>query len=115
MPAGYYDILCEQGATLLRTFTWRDKKGDPVPLAGYEARMQVRRFASDEEVLVELTTENGGISFPDEGKIQLTIDAPTTTDLTPGVAFYDLELESPEGIVTRLLRGKFIVDPEVTR
>lgn len=115
MPAGYYDILCEQGATFQRVFTWKDKVGELVPLAGYTARMQVRRFVTDTAPVISLTTENGRISLPSAGKIHVTLDAATTAGLQKMDAVYDLELISSAGVVTRLLRGKFIVDPEVTR
>lgn len=115
MPAGYYDMLCEQGATLARTFTWKDKAGELVPLSGYTGRMQVRPFASSEELVLSLTSASGQITFPSAGKIVLTVSAADTANLTPGVYVYDLELQSSGGVVKRLVEGKFTVKAEVTR
>lgn len=115
MPAGYYDIICEQGATLNRTFTWKDKAGELVPLTDYIGRMQVRTSVSADDVALDLTSIAGDIDFPSAGKIVLTVDATTTAALAHGTYVYDLELESPTAGVKRLLEGKFIVKPEVTR
>jgi hypothetical protein len=115
MPAGYYDILCEQGATLSRTFTWKDKAGELIPLGGYSARMQVRPYASADETILDLTSAADDITFPSAGKISLTVSATATAELVPGTYAYDLELESPTGVVKRLLEGKFTVKAEVTR
>jgi hypothetical protein len=49
------------------------------------------------------------------GTIVLFIDADDTDELKSGTHKYDLELESSSGLVTRLLKGSFKVDPEVTR
>ena len=53
----------------------------------------------------------GGVA----GTISLLVDASTMAALTANQYVYDLELISSAGIVTRLVQGTFIVDPEVTR
>lgn len=122
MAAGQYDFLCEQGATFSRRITWTDENGDVVPLTGYSARMKVRTTIDAATLLHELTTDNGGISLGGvAGTIDLLIDAATTADFPAGTRrsgiryYYDLELESSTGYVTRLLQGRFTVSPEVTR
>lgn len=118
MPAGLYDMLCEQGATFTRLVTWKDSAGDPVNLSGYIARMQVRPSVRSEELTLDLTSENGGIVFKSPrslGQLEVVVAATTTADLTPGTYAYDLETVSLSGVVTRLLEGKFIVKAEVTR
>jgi hypothetical protein len=115
MPAGYYNMVCEQGATFIRSFTWKDRAGDPVPLEGYTARMQVRRRVNDDEVVMEFTTENGGIEITGPGKLVITASEAETAGLQPMTGVYDLELVSPTDVTTRLLRGQFVIDPEVTR
>lgn len=115
MTAGYYDIICEQGATLSRTFTWKDKVGELVPLVGYTGRMQVRSSVTSDEMVLDLSTSTGEITFPSAGKVQLTVAASVTAELVGGSYVYDLELESDTGVVKRLLEGKFTVKPEVTR
>lgn len=87
----------------------------PHDLAGYTARLQVKDKVGG-TVLLELTTENGGIALDDTEKtITLTVSAEDTaaiTDWTKGV--YDLELVSPGDVVTAVLTGKVTVEPEIT-
>jgi len=112
MPAGKYDIEIEQGATYGLVVTVENPDGTPVDLTGMTARMQVRDVS--EQVLVELTTENGRISLGGaSGKITLSIDAATTADLDRG-GVYDLELVNGAE-VTRVIMGKASLSKEVTR
>jgi hypothetical protein len=69
-------------------------------------------------VVLELTTENGGITIDDAaGKVSLEISAAQTSALTMTSGVYDLEIVSDDAtpVVTRLLAGKVTVSPEVTR
>ena len=115
MAAGIYNFICEQGVTFQRSITATDSEGDALDLTGYTARMQVRRDIGSATVLISLTTENGRITLGgDQGTVDLEISAADTSSIPrPGV--YDLEIISSGGIVTRLLKGKFELDPEVTR
>lgn len=122
--AGKHDITIEQGATFQKFFTWRidngvlPPTGPIVDLTGCTARMHIRETVSSNQVLLELSTTNGMItllsgSVPDHIKIELS--AVTTAALTFTSAVYDLEIVTPSGFVTRLLKGNITVDPEVTR
>lgn len=120
MVAGKYNFLCEQGATFNPVVTWTDGDGDPVGLAGYQARMHVRPTIDSASVIIEVTSASpaasGGITLGGStGTINIVLEATATDDLPKGTHRYDLELESPSGFVTRLLKGRFKVDPEVTR
>lgn len=122
MPAAVADYTIEQGATWEQDVWWEDSNGNPIDLTGYTARMQARAAAGDPGTLVDLTTENGGIVLvPAEGKITLVMDADATAALdwpagrhVASNGIYQLELESPTGFVTRLLKGTLTLDPEVT-
>lgn len=114
MIPGKYNIVCPQGATFSQQLTWIIGE-TPVDLTGYTARMQVREKHTSTIYNLNLTTENGGITLGgDEGTILITIDANDTGDLVAKEYVYDLELDSG-GEVTRIIEGKFIVTPEVTR
>ena len=115
MPAGNYNIVCDQGATFSRVLTWKQSNGTPVNLTGYTARMQVRdHYASSSSVLT-LTTENGGITLGGAaGTITLAATATATAALTADTYVYDLELVDG-ATVTRLVQGQFTVNPEVTK
>lgn len=114
MTPGKYNMICPQGATFAKQLTYAID-GDPVDLTTYTARMQVREKHTSKTAVVSLTTENGGIALgDDEGTIDLYIADENTTTIPAKDYVYDLELIS-SGEVYRLLEGKFIVTPEVTR
>jgi len=116
MTAGIYDITIEQGATFSLSATWKDSTGSAVNLTGYTARMQVRHFKDSTTTLANLTTENNGIVLGAAlGTITVTITATATAAMPALEAFYDLELQSAGGVVTRLLQGKATISREVTR
>ena len=120
MLAGTYRINCDQGATFERSLTIYQPavlgaSAVPVDLTGYSARMQVRPETDASATLVELTTENGRITLGGvAGTIELFIDAETTATIDrDGV--YDLEIYNAAGTVYRVIKGRFVLDPEVTR
>jgi hypothetical protein len=88
----------------------------PVDLTSFRARMQVRAGIDDVDVLLELTTENGGIVIdPDAYTIVLAIPATQTETLAFDPAVYDLEMVGSDGSVTRLAAGTIDTDQDVTR
>lgn len=121
MIAGIYNILCEQGTTFGRTFEIQYPDPDepttfyPYDLTAHTARMQVRRTIESSTVIIELTTENGGIEIDEDlGKITVTMtDAQTGALTSSGV--YDLEIEDANGNVSRVVQGTFTLSLEVTR
>lgn len=119
--AGLYNFRCAQGATFEKTLTWKDAEGELVPLDGYTARMQVRDGFDAEDTIVDLSTDEGTITLTDPGEITVVIPADKTAEIDAGTSTwgkryrYDLELVSPQGRVKRLLEGRFIVTPEVTK
>jgi hypothetical protein len=124
MIAGLYNIICQQGSTFGRTITYKyldpasppsDPRYLPWNLTGFTARMQVRRTVDSSTVLISLTTENGRVSLGGpSGIIELNISAADTATIT-GSGVYDLEVISPNGIVSRIIQGDFTLSQEVTR
>lgn len=127
MAAARRNLRCEQGADFDPVITWRTASsegasGTPVDLTGWDARMQVRATISSDDVILELTKDNGKITLggPD-GTIALllsgaeTAEIPLTNPDKEAKYYYDLELVSPTGAIKRLIRGRFKVSPEVTR
>lgn len=116
MIPGDYDLTIYGGATFTRRVVWKDSLGAIVDLTGYTARMQIRQSVRNPAVLVELTTENGGITLGGAaGTVDLLLTSTETAALTARAGVYDLELIDSEGIVTRLLQGAVEISPEVTR
>lgn len=115
MSAGSYDIVVEQGATFRLLVTWEDPAETPIDLSGYSARLQARQIQGG-AIVCSMTTQNGAIVLGgDSGTVTLELGALATAAIPAGIYRYDIELESGGGEVTRLLRGQFIVQSEVTR
>ena len=117
-PAGLYNIVADQGSTLARTIVWRDPAKKPILLRGYTARMKVRLASNSSEVILKLTTENDGITLGESnGHINLYVSDETMATISEGKYLYDLELVAPSSnlYVYKILRGNFVVRPEVTR
>lgn len=117
---GRKDYIIRQGSTWKRTITWETgATPTAVDITGYTARMQIRQTLTSTGFLVELTTENGGITLtdPTNGVFQLLITAVATAALDFTTAVYDLELidTGDTGEVTALLEGVMTLSKEVTR
>lgn len=133
MPAKTMDLLIEQGATFELDFTWMDTVVHPdgttenvaKNLTGCSARMQVRT-GYDRDVMVDATSENGEIVLGDAGSVKVVLSA-NLTDLAP-ITFgtdgrarfrkkgaYDLEVQWPDGRVDRVLEGRVVFSPNITR
>lgn len=88
---------------------------EPASLAGYTARMQVREKLTSDTVILEATTENGGIIIDNVDKtITIYISPLATASLDFTQAVYSLELER-EGLVVPFLVGSITLQREVTR
>jgi len=111
---GTYDIVCPQGVTFDRTFTYTNG-GTAVNLTGYTAALQVRAGADAGTALISLSTGGSGIVLGGTaGTIQVAITAAVTGAVDAGSYAYDLELYQG-ATVTRLLQGAFTVTGGVTR
>ena len=83
------------------------------------ARMQVRATVDDPVVLLELTTEDGGLTLGGAaGTVDLLVEADASAAFTWTKGKYDLEIvdesRTPPEVV-RVVKGRITVDPEVTR
>ena len=87
----------------------------PVPLAGYSARMQIRSKLASTDIIDELTTTNGRIILDTTtSTITLTIPAATTAAYTFKTAVYSLELVAGAEVIP-FIYGNITLDFEVTR
>lgn len=129
MAAGRYLLTIEQGATTDLLLEYKDSNGSPVDLSGYAARMQIRpsvdssttylsitNITSSDGTGLNLTPVSSSVTLPQSsGSIGLFISAASSSALTFSEGVYDVELQSPTGIVTRLLEGIVKLSKEVTR
>ena len=91
--------------------------GSPLDLTGYTARMQVRGTVGSPDTLFSLTSDlGGGITIIGAtGTMTLLVSDSVTAAWTWTYGVYDLEIESPSGETTRLLKGEVEINSEVTR
>ncbi len=136
-----------QGATFRRGFRWctvpyptkvhcgklvRADTGAPVPnsdqvpvdLTDCKARIQFRSDVLSPDVLLELTTENGGIDLSEgQGRVNFVIEALASSAFPYGdeppsfwsKAVGQLEIVHPNGDVTRVAEITIYLSPEGTR
>lgn len=85
-------------------------------MAGYTARMEVRRTLDASSPIVSLTTANGRIFINGAlGVITLSLTAAETAALTQS-GVYDLEIvKTATGEVYKVVRGEFRLEKEVSR
>lgn len=105
----------EQGATWSQGLFYGSDSVTPVPMAGWSARMQIRRSVGS-PVLVELSTANGRIVLhASNGSVSLLLSAAVTAALNFTTAIYDIELTNAAGtVVIRWLKGDVELSKEVT-
>ena len=86
----------------------------PASLAGCSARMDIKNKVGG-VVLLGLTSLNGKLVLDAVNyRITILLSAAETAALTWKKGVYDLELESPSGVVTAILTGSVTVSQEVT-
>lgn len=118
--AAILDMTIEQGADFSRRVVYK-VAGSPVDLTGYTARGQIRSKPSAAAALASFT-----ITFETPrttGAFLIELSATTSSafevgdDITRAEnrLYYDIELVTPTTKVIRILQGRLIVSPEVTK
>jgi hypothetical protein len=88
----------------------------PVNVGNYSAELQLRSLPSDANAVLTLSTANGDITVTGaNGEFAVHATAAQTRVIDEGTYYYDIEITSPGGIITRLAQGQIVVTPEVTR
>ena len=110
-----YDILVDQGATLNRALFIKDPAKKALDITDYTARMHIRDSVDSANIIEILTTENEQIVIDGlDGRVDILLTPTETQALALEKYVYDLELESPEGYVTKIISGKLTVRSEIT-
>jgi hypothetical protein len=87
----------------------------PTDITGFTARMHVKERWQSDEILIDLTTENGGILLTvEDASIVLTIQPAVTQALKIKKGVYSVEMISPGADITRIFEGVVVVHREVT-
>jgi hypothetical protein len=110
-----YNVEIDQGADWFLNVTYEQPAGTPVNITGYTSALQLRSLPTDTTAVLSLATGSGITITGASGLVAVHATAAQTRAIDEGVYYYDLEITSQSGIVTRLVQGQAYVSAEVTR
>jgi hypothetical protein len=110
-----YNVEIDQGADWFLNVTYEQPAGTPVNITGYTSALQLRSLPTDVTAVLSLSTGSGITITGLTGLVAVHATAAQTRAIDEGVYYYDLEITSQSGIVTRLVQGQAYVSAEVTR
>jgi hypothetical protein len=110
-----YNVTIDQGATWYLNVEYDNPNGTPVNLTSYTAALQLRSLPESATAVLSLSTGSGITITGATGLVAISATATQTRAIDEGTYYYDLEITSPAGVVTRLVQGQAVVTPEVTR
>lgn len=107
------NLVIYTGTDFRNTFVLTDSDSNlPMNLTGYTGCAQMKRYETS------VTSKSFNIIFPKNKKsgiLILSMDDETTATLKPGKYFYDVLLNSPQGITSRAVEGEVLVKRSITR
>lgn len=122
MAAGTYNTTLDQGATFKRTFEVLDGNSVAIDVSLYTFAAQLRKLPKDTGTAVATFTAALGsqnnyidISLTNAQTTAIPVAADAKNPRATSRFYYDLEITSPGGVVTRLIEGYIDVSPEVTK
>ena len=102
------NINIDQGTTFNTAVELTDSAGNPLDLSAYTANAQIRKwYTSLTSIPFQTQLANG--------EILLSLDAITTSSLTPGRYLYDVVVTDSANVITRIVEGQVTVNPSITR
>jgi hypothetical protein len=110
-----YIVEIDQGADWFFNVTYEQPAGTPVNITSYTAALQLRSLPQSATAVLSLTTGSGITITGASGLVAVHATAVQTGAIVAGDYYYDLEITSPSGVVTRLVQGQALVNPQVTR
>lgn len=113
MEPATYAIKIYQGKTFSLSMTWKDGSGAVIDLTLYAARMTVRKKLGGTAV-IGLSVGSGIVVAATSPNIVVTMTATQTAAMDFGIGIYDLEVQSPSGIVYGLLEGPVELVKEIS-
>ena len=112
MTAANYNLTIDQGSDFAIDLVVSDD-GTVKNLTGYSARAQMRNTKSATAVAATFTCT---VTAATDGALKMELPNATSSGISPGKYYYDLELYTANNVVvSRLMQGTVILTPEVTR
>jgi len=112
-----FDWHFTQGEDAVLQLTYKDDTGTPIDLTNYTVRSQGREEYQSDDTLFAVDTTGGGITLDaPNGVITINVGNGVTAAINAPISgVWDCEIVSNTGIVTNILGGKLVVNPEVTK
>jgi hypothetical protein len=107
--ANKVNIVIDQGTTFNTTYIIHNSSDEPIDFTSYTANSQMRKSYSSSNSFVF------GVGLSSNGEVSLSMSANTTASITAGRYVYDVEVEDPSGVRSRIVEGIVTVTPQVTR
>jgi hypothetical protein len=104
----------DQASNFLFTIQYKDPNGNPIDLTSFDVRMDIKSTPGSKKILASCTIGDGIEVIPEIGRIDINLSAEKTKLIAYPKSAYDLVIESPSGIITRLLEGYLEVSRAVT-
>jgi hypothetical protein len=116
MTPGSLDFVFRDNVPFTRIIRLQNRvTRTPLDLTGATARMQVRAQPGRGHLLLDLSTENGGITIsPVEGVVRLDIALSAIAALTWNRGYYDLLVMLSDNVPMPILAGEFRRERGVT-
>ena len=112
MTAANHNLTIDQGSDFAIDLIISEA-GVVKNLSGYSARAQMRSTKSSTTIAATFTCT---ITNATGGALKIELPNATSSAISPGKYYYDLELYTNNNvIVARLMQGTVILTPEVTR
>lgn len=108
------DITCRRNDSFSLELTMNDPNGDPIDLTEYSSfKMEIRRHdRKTGTATLAMRSESNEITGTSEGVLSIN-KAAADMDIPGGSYVYDLQAVK-NAVVTTWLRGKFIINEDVT-
>jgi hypothetical protein len=111
--SAYVELFMDQGATFNSVINLADDTTNlTIDVSEYTIRSQMRRSYYSASPTATLTCTKTDAA---NGEIVISLTASQTSKIKAGRYLFDLETETPSGVVTRVLEGIITVTPGITR
>jgi hypothetical protein len=114
MKPARLDFVARRGKPFHARLTYRHENGDPIKMAGWSGRLQVRRYPGA-PVIAEISTAAGTMTLDDEnGEIELRLPEEDTAAAPIINARHDLELRDSLDTPIIPVVGRFAFEGVIT-
>jgi hypothetical protein len=107
------NLIIYTGTDFDQTFVLEDSQSNSVMnLTGYNGCAQIKRYETS------TASASFDVSFANDrttGRVTISMSSATTASIKPGKYFYDILLNSRQGITKRVVEGQVLVKQSVTR